>query len=191
MHSLIRIRRWMFVALVFFCSGLQAEQTITDSLLKPGVHVLMRHALAPGTGDPSHFRVEDCSTQRLLNDTGREQARQIGQTLRDQGVGFDHVFSSQWCRCLETAQLMAMGNVQPEPMLNSFFADRSTAESQTQALRQKLISLLPQEKALFVTHQVNITALTGIFPRSGEMILIAVSPQQTIEVIGRYLPNTQ
>lgn len=191
MQSSTQIRHWMFVALVFFCTGLQAEQTITDSLLKPGVHVLMRHALAPGTGDPSHFRVEDCATQRLLNDTGREQARQIGQTLRDQGVGFDYVFSSRWCRCLETAQLMAMGNVQPEPMLNSFFADRSTAESQTQALRQKLITLPPQEKALFVTHQVNITALTGIFPRSGEMILIAISPQQTIEVIGRYLPNTQ
>lgn len=191
MHSSIRMRHWMFVLLMCVCSGLQAEPSITESLLKPGVHVLMRHALAPGTGDPSYFRVEDCATQRLLNDTGRAQARKIGELLRDQGVGFDYVFSSQWCRCLETAQLMAMGNVQSEPMLNSFFADRSSAESQTQALRQKLISLPAQKKALFVTHQVNITALTGVFPRSGEMILIAVSPQQTIEVIGRYLPNTQ
>ena len=191
MQSSTQIRHWVLVVLVCVCSGLQAEPAITESLSKPGVHVLMRHALAPGTGDPSYFRIDDCSTQRLLNDTGREQARQIGQTLRDQGVGFDDVFSSQWCRCLETAQLLAMGNVQPDPMLNSFFADRSSAESQTQALRQKLISLPAQAKALFVTHQVNITALTGVFPRSGEMILIAVSPQQTIEVIGRYLPNTQ
>lgn len=191
MQSSIRFHHWVFTMLLCVCSGLQAEQTITESLLKPGVHVLMRHALAPGTGDPSHFRVEDCSTQRLLNEAGREQARRIGQVLRDKGVRFDYVFSSQWCRCLETAQLMAMGNVQPEPMLNSFFRDRSTAESQTQALHQELIQLLPQDKALFVTHQVNITALTGIFPRSGEMILVAVSDKKRpLEVIGRFLPNT-
>ncbi|KZN12522.1 histidine phosphatase family protein [Marinomonas sp. TW1] len=191
MQSSIQFRYLVLVMLACFCSVLQAEQSIGKMLLKPGVHVLMRHALAPGTGDPSHFRVEDCSTQRLLNEAGREQARRIGQVLRDKGVRFDYVFSSQWCRCLETAQLMAMGNVQPESMLNSFFADRSTAESQTQALRQKLITLPPQEKALFVTHQVNITALTGIFPRSGEMILVAVSDEnQPLEVIGRFLPGT-
>lgn len=191
MQSSIRFRHLVLVILTCFCSVLQAEQSIGKMLLKPGVHVLMRHALAPGTGDPIHFRVGTCSSQRLLNEAGREQARRIGQVLRDKGVRFDYVFSSQWCRCLETAQLMAMGNVQPESMLNSFFADRSTAESQTQALRQKLISLPPQEKALFVTHQVNITALTGIFPRSGEMILVAVSDEKRpLEVIGRFLPGT-
>ncbi|AEF56465.1 histidine phosphatase family protein [Marinomonas posidonica] len=184
------IRHFVIALAVCLCSVVQAEQSIRDKLVQPGVHVLMRHALAPGMGDPSNFQLEDCTTQRILNHTGRQQATQIGQLLRDQGVSFNQVFSSQWCRCLKTAQLMAMGKVQPAPMLNSFFRDPSTAKSQTQDLRELLNSLPQHEKALLVTHQVNITALTGIFPRSGEMILVAVSGNsRSLKVIGRFLPN--
>ena len=74
--------------------------------------LLLRHALAPGNGDPVNFQVKDCSTQRNLAQEGRAQARQIGQRLRALGISEARVWSSQWCRCLETAKLLNLGRLQ-------------------------------------------------------------------------------
>ncbi|WP_299620857.1 histidine phosphatase family protein [Pelagibius sp.] len=167
-------------------SGTAAQDVVAlQRLAEPRTHALMRHALAPGTGDPANFALGDCTTQRNLNDAGRAQARAAGAAVRAAGVTVDHLLTSQWCRCEETARLLDLGPVIEEPALNSFFRDRSTAEDQTEAVRQLLASLPAEETAVLVTHQVNITALTGIFPRSGEFILVTVDDSGTLEVIDR------
>ncbi|MBS0124559.1 histidine phosphatase family protein [Aestuariicoccus sp. KMU-90] len=144
----------------------------------------MRHAVAPGTGDPAGFDVTDCATQRNLDDRGRAQARAIGQAFRDRGIPFDTVLSSQWCRCAETAELLGLGAVQPVPAFNSFFADFSDREDRTaQAL--DLIDGL-SGRAMIVTHQVNISALTGRSTRSGE-VLVVRRAGDTLEVLGSIL----
>lgn len=100
-----------------------ASSSDTWSLLQQGDRgyvVMMRHALAPGTGDPPNFRLEDCSTQRNLSAQGRAQARRIGEAFRRRGIKVARVLSSQWCRCLETARLMNLGAVEPFAPLNSF-----------------------------------------------------------------------
>ena len=103
-----------------------AEQgDLAAQIAKPGHIVMMRHALAPGTGDPSNFALGDCATQRNLSEAGRRQARRTGQFLREAGVRAARVLSSQWCRCLETARLLDLGPVEPLPALNSFFEARS------------------------------------------------------------------
>lgn len=142
----------------------------------------MRHALAPGTGDPANFDIEDCSTQRNLDDRGRAQARAIGRMLRDEGILFDQVLTSQWCRCRETAELLDVGPVADAPALNSFFRDRAREADQT-AAAQGLLRDAPGP-AMFVTHQVNITALTGVFPASGEIIVVRAT-DDGIEVLGQ------
>ena len=86
------------------------------ALDRPGAFAIMRHALAPGTGDPAGFTLEDCSTQRNLDDRGRAQALAIGAAFRARGVQFDAVLSSQWCRCQETASLLELGEVTPAPV---------------------------------------------------------------------------
>ena len=141
-----------------------------DVLDQPGAIAIMRHALAPGTGDPSDFDVTDCSTQRNLDDRGRAQARAIGKAFRDRDITFDAVLTSQWCRCRETAALLGLGTPRAEPALNSFFSDFSTRESQTEATRA-LIAETPG-RLMIVTHQVNISALTGRSTRSGEVLVI-------------------
>jgi phosphohistidine phosphatase SixA len=149
--------------------------------------VLLRHALAPGTGDPANFQLEDCTTQRNLSAEGRSQAAQIGQAFRDRGIAVDQVLSSQWCRCLETAALMDLGMVEPYPALNSFFRDRSTAESQTTAVKQFLLAQAGSPGVtVMVTHQVNITGLTEIVPRSGEAVVLEVNDALT--QLGQLLP---
>lgn len=150
--------------------------------------VLLRHALAPGTGDPANFQLEDCTTQRNLSAQGRSQAAQIGQAFRDRGIAVDQVLSSQWCRCLETAALMDLGAVEPYPALNSFFRDRSTAESQTTAVKQFLLGQAGSPGVtVMVTHQVNITGLTEIVPRSGEAVVIEVN-DASLTQLGQLLP---
>ncbi|MEM6434725.1 MAG: histidine phosphatase family protein [Cyanobacteria bacterium P01_D01_bin.115] len=98
--------------------------------------VVLRHALAPGSGDLANFQLDDCATQRNLSTEGRAQAQQIGQGFRDRGVAVRQVWSSQWCRCLDTAELMAVGPVAPLPALNSFFRDRRQATPQNEALKE-------------------------------------------------------
>lgn len=157
----------------FPAPGLADMETALWAALKNGDHVaLMRHARAPGTDDPPGFRLDDCSTQRNLSEAGREQARSIGARFREHGIENVVIYSSQWCRCLETAQLLDLGKVNPFPGLNSFFRDGSREAMQTAEVRA-LIKKRPKGASLvLVTHQVNITALSGVIPQSGEIVVL-------------------
>ncbi|WP_166838529.1 histidine phosphatase family protein [Rheinheimera pleomorphica] len=147
--------------------------------------LVMRHTLAPGTGDPAGFVLEDCSTQRNLSNDGKLQAKRWGQLLRDKYRADITVYSSQWCRCLDTARLMGLTPPTPLPVLNSFFAGRGDGDSQTQALLQQFATAQTAQPTVLVTHQVNFTALTGIFPRSGEATILALPLTQPATVLAR------
>ena len=137
-------------------------------------HAIMRHALAPGYSDPANFDVDDCATQRNLNEDGRWQARETGSAFRDAGVSFDAVWTSQWCRCIDTATLLDVGDPFEVPALNSFFEDRSSREAQTEALRAQLQALPADQSVMMVTHQVNISALLGRSTTSGEVVIFSM-----------------
>lgn len=175
----------LLIALPASAAATLDEAALWQALQTPGHAVLMRHAEAPGLGDPPDFRIDDCGTQRNLSPEGRAQATAIGERLRAHGIGRARVHSSLWCRCLDSARLLGFGAVEPEPALNSFFADASTATRQTEALRA-LLRNATQDGPLpiFVTHQVNITALTGVFPEAGELIVLRMDGEQPV-VLGR------
>ncbi len=146
---------------------------------------IMRHALAPGTGDPGNFAADDCATQRNLSDQGRRQAAEIGDRFRQQGIERAEVLSSAWCRCQETAELLRLGPVETLSPLNSFFANPERRAPQTAALEDWLADRRFGEPLVLVTHQVNITALTGVYPRSGEIVVARREADGTIAVLGR------
>jgi broad specificity phosphatase PhoE len=152
-----------------------------------GVVVLMRHAIAPGTGDPPQFRLDDCATQRNLSPAGRTQAQRIGDSVRQRGIAVAAVYSSQWCRCLETARLLDVAEVQAQPLLNSTFAQPEAHAAQMAGLRRWLAELRPTLPVILVTHQVVITGLTGVFPGSGEMVVLRVDGDG-LQVVGRIAP---
>lgn len=155
---------------------------------QPGTVLLMRHATAPGTGDPAEFRLGDCSTQRNLSAAGRDQARAIGARLREAGVVPDVVATSQWCRARDTAELLALGPPEDWPEINSFFAGRGDRTAQTDATLARIAALPDDAVVLLVTHQVNITALTGIVPQSGE-IIVTRRDGGALSVVGRLPPD--
>ncbi len=151
--------------------------------------LLMRHALAPGTGDPGNFRLGDCSTQRNLSAEGREQARRTGEAFRQRGVAVQRVLSSEWCRCMETAELMGLGAVEQFAPINSFFRDRSTEASQTEAVRQYMFDNSAKPGVtLLVTHFVNIGALAGSGPASAEIVVMRVGEGERLEVVEAISP---
>lgn len=152
--------------------------------------VLLRHAIAPGTGDPANFQVDDCATQRNLSEAGRQQAIEIGEAFRQRNIPVAEVLSSQWCRCLETAELMDVGSVEPFLALNSFFRDRSTANSQTAQIKEYIAANSASSGVIImVTHQVNITALSDIFPQSGSAVVMQQNNGQ-LEVLGQILESS-
>lgn len=153
-----------------------------------GQVVVIRHALTePGVGDPPGFRLDDCQTQRNLSAVGREDAKHIGAAFQRHGVPIGQVLSSRWCRCLETARL-AFGKAEPWPPLDSFFNDRSREADQTNAVRQRASERPAAGNLILVTHQVNISALTGIFPAAGEMVILTPQGDSLFRVAGRLKP---
>ena len=130
-------------------------------LSEPGIVAILRHAVAPGTGDPANFALNDCTTQRNLDARGREQARKIGAAIRAAAATVDRVVTSQWCRCRDTARFLDLGPVEDLPALNSFFRNRDRASPQTAKLRQFLLRLPPPETVVLATHQVGSVAKSG------------------------------
>ncbi len=161
-----------------------SADAVWQALAAPGAIGLLRHALAPGTGDPANFVLGDCSTQRNLNATGRAQARAIGAAIRERDIAMDRVLSSQWCRCLDTAELLDLGPVEPLPALNSFFGNRSRGPAQTRQTLAFLHDLPREQRVMLVTHQVNITALTGQGVASGELFVAHRRDDGSLEVQG-------
>jgi phosphohistidine phosphatase SixA len=160
------------------------KAAIWRALASEGHVALLRHAIAPGVGDPREFMIGDCGSQRNLSEDGRKQARRIGARLRENGIASARVFSSQWCRGLETARLLGLGPVSELAILNSFFQRPERRERQTRGLKEWLAGQYLDGSLVLVTHQVNITALTGVFPASGELVVIRRSENGGISVVG-------
>jgi len=168
----------------------RASDEVAAKLAEPGHIAIMRHALAPGTGDPANFTLGDCATQRNLSDAGRRQARRTGDFLRGVGVDSARVFTSQWCRCRDTAELLDLGPVEALPALNSFFRNRERGPEQTRALREKIAGMDLSQPVVMVTHQVNITRLTDVFPSSGEIVVLRRGADGDLTVLGTVDPRS-
>jgi len=170
-----------------FCIAQQAIATLANDL-QDGQHVLlMRHADAPGYGDPAGYVIGQCPTQRNLGENGIKQAKTIGVWLTKQGIQKADVHSSPWCRCIDTANLLNKGPTKIEPSLGSFFDNMSLEKRQTKELEVFIKSeLSKQSKAplILVTHHVNIQAYTGKAVGVGDMVLVRVNKN------GEYLSHT-
>lgn len=193
MSRALRWFRRLLVALLLL-SSLVAPVSADDvlALMREGGKVLLlRHAsTVPGLGDPPGFRLDDCATQRNLSEAGREESYRLGARLREAGVPVAEVRSSAWCRCVDTAELAFGGQgvaIEVWPALNSFFRGQGDADAQTAAAREALANLPRTSNWVWVTHQVNITALTGVVPAMGEVVVAAPGPEG-LQVLARWRP---
>lgn len=177
--------RRVLAALVLVLAAAWAPPALAEPFI-----AVMRHALAPGSGDPPEFKVEDCSTQRNLNDVGRRQSEATGKAIRDRGIAKARVISSQWCRCRETARLLGLGPVEEMPALNSLHGRPENRAAQMAALTAFLKDLAAKPDAgphVLVTHHTVILDLTGRGPASGEVFLLKLDPSGTPAIVGSIL----
>lgn len=170
------IKRTIFICFFYLLatdvSGNSPELTLEEYAKQPfGNVVFLRHAFAPGmdaNGQPAKFKIDDCSTQRNLDSTGIKQATIIGKKFSQNGIKFEIIYSSQWCRCLETAQLLKLGEVYPEVSLNAGFKGLFNQVETLAKLRKILESLKYDQKlVLMITHRGVISAITGVNVKSG------------------------
>jgi phosphohistidine phosphatase SixA len=134
-------------------------------------HLLfMRHEqTVAGVGDPPGFKLDDCATQRNLSQAGRARAEQAGERMRQAGIVLGVVRSSRWCRAQDTARL-AFGRVEVWASISSFFAGQGDEAAQSRAVREFASNWTDTRHAMLVTHQVNISALLGVYPQQGEVV---------------------
>ena len=164
------------------------ELTLEEYAREPyGNVIFLRHALAPGfdaKGEPDKFNIEDCTTQRNLNSVGINQAIELGKIFSESGLIFKKIYSSQWCRCMETAKLLKLGKVFPEVSLNSGFRGIYKKEISLAKL-SKLLDELKNKEGLFlmVTHYGTISAVTGIVVDSGAAVAYNVKTKSSLEVL--------
>jgi phosphohistidine phosphatase SixA len=177
------------VASLLWSGTASASEAAWNALEAGGTVALLRHARAPGVGDPDGFRLGDCATQRNLSAEGRDQSRRIGSAFRERGIAVGRILSSRWCRARDTARLAFGDGTEPFPPLDSFFADREQRDRQTRAVRETVQDWSGENGVLvLVTHQVNITALTGVFPAEGEIVVLRPRPGDGFDIVGRVTP---
>lgn len=185
--------RWLCLFLflmstLLVSTALSADERAWQALREGRAVLMLRHALAPGTGDPAHFDVNDCTTQRNLNDEGRAQARSWKELLAEHGIDQARVYTSQWCRSRDTATEMGVGEVTEWPPLNSFFAGRGDGDEQTRQTIARVNALEPGLPVVLVSHQVNVTRLSGVYPASNEGVIIALPLSGDVRVLARVAP---
>ena len=149
-----------------------SNKDLLKQLTEGGKLIFIRHAYAPGSGDPNNFNLNDCSTQRNLSDRGRKQAEHIGIIFRENKIEIDEVYSSEWCRCKETAEI-AFTNFTTKNFLNSFYSS-NYAKNKTKQIKDlmKFVKKNDFEKnIIFVTHYVLISEVLDYAPSSGEIIV--------------------
>ena len=170
---------------LFPISSNAAQMTLKQYATNPFGNILfIRHALAPGFGDPSNFDIKKCKTQRNLNSEGRKQANAIGKLIRESGIKFDKIYSSEWCRCAETARLLKLGAITPYFGLNSFFQNLVPKEKALRSLNKLLKKLKKNnETAIMVTHYVTINAITGLTIESGGAVAFDIETGQSKRII--------
>ena len=149
-----------------------ANPDVVTALKEGKKLVFIRHALAPGGGDPENFDLNDCSTQRNLDSTGVSQAKRIGQFFRDNNIKIDQVFSSEWCRTRDTAK-NAFKNYKTFHALNSFFPSKfaKNKNKQMKDLKTFVKNWDSKKNIVFVTHYVVILESLNITVSPGEIIV--------------------
>ena len=170
----MKLLRFFIIIFITLTTPIKADlyKNLINQLEDGGKLIFIRHAYAPGNGDPAGFNLNDCSTQRNLSDDGRKQAQRIGEFFTKNKIEIDKVLSSEWCRCKETAKI-AFKNYSTNSFLNSFYSSKfsKNKDKQVKAFNYYIKNLESKKNLIFVTHYVFISEVLNYGPSSGEIVV--------------------
>ncbi len=175
------------VVLAIFCpvSAAHTDEAGLHALQAGGVALIRHAATPPGVGDPRGFRLEDCATQRNLIEEGRAESRKLGELLRAQGINVERVLSSEWCRSIETAELLGLGKVEKEPALNDLYGRPQHREPQLTALKKLIAAWKGPGALVLVSHSSIIGALLSENPGTAAGPVLAPN----LKIVGQISPE--
>tara|TARA_Y100000766_G_scaffold187804_1_gene161357 strand:+ start:395 stop:952 length:558 start_codon:yes stop_codon:yes gene_type:complete len=170
----MKFLRFFLIIFISLTTTVKADlnKKLINQLEEGGKLIFIRHAYAPGSGDPDNFNLNDCSTQRNLSKEGQRQAKYIGEFFRNNKVKIDKVLSSEWCRCKETAKI-AFKNFSTNSFLNSFYSSKfaKNKDKQVKALKEYIKKFKGDKNLVLVTHYVLISEILNYGPSSGEIVV--------------------
>ena len=170
MHKKLLIILSIFTLIL---TNVKSDEIVIKQLKKGGNIVFIRHAIAPGGGDPENFRLDDCSTQRNLDSQGIEQSKKMGLFFQQNKIPIDKVLSSEWCRCKDTAKF-AFKDYETFNALNSFFSSKfeKNKEKQMKDLNKFLNNWESNKNLILITHYVVILESLNKTVSSGEIVVV-------------------
>ena len=170
----MKFLKFFIIIFIFLTTPIKADldKKLLNQLEDGGKLIFIRHAYAPGNGDPNNFNLNDCSTQRNLNKEGRQQAKYIGEFFKKNNIEIDKVLSSEWCRCKETAKI-AFKNFSTNNFLNSFYNSKyaKNKDKQIKALNDYIKKFQSDKNLILITHYVLISEVLNYAPSSGEIVV--------------------
>ena len=170
----MKFLRLFIIIFISLTSSIKADsnKNLINQLEKGEKLIFIRHAYAPGNGDPNNFNLYDCSTQRNLSNKGRKQAKNLGEFFIKNKIQIDKVISSEWCRCKETA-LIEFKNFSTNSFLNSFYSSRylKNKDKQINELNKYIKNFKSEKNLILVTHYVVISEVLNYSPSSGEIVV--------------------
>jgi len=169
---MIKVFLFLVIGLLNFTNYALSSEFIIESLKKGGNIIFIRHAIAPGNGDPENINLRDCTTQRNLNEEGIKQSIIIGNFFKDNNIEIDKILTSEWCRCKDTAKF-AFGNFKTFSALNSFYDEKfaKNEDKQIQELDTFIKDWDNNKNLVLVTHYVVISAMLNKGVASGEIVV--------------------
>ena len=170
----MKFLRFFLIIFILLISSVKADfnKKLFNQLEEGGKLIFIRHAYAPGSGDPNNFNLSDCSTQRNLSKKGRDQAKLIGKFFKENHIKINRVLSSEWCRCKETAKI-AFKNFSTKSFLNSFYNPlyAKNKNKQVEELNNYIETFKTNGNLILVTHYVLISEILNYNPSSGEIVV--------------------
>jgi len=170
----MKFLKYLIIISIYLTTSIKADlnKNLINQLEDGGKLIFIRHAYAPGSGDPNNFNLNDCSTQRNLSDKGRKQAQHIGEFFKKHNIKIDNVLSSEWCRCKETAHI-AFDNFSTKSFLNSFYSSNyaKNKDKQVKELNYYIKKFKSKKNLVLVTHYVVISEILDYNPSSGEIVI--------------------
>ena len=166
------MRNFIIFIFIIFSTPINSEKKVADLLKGGNKLIFIRHAYAPGNGDPTNFKLKDCSTQRNLNNKGIIQSKEIGKFFLKNKIKVDKVLSSEWCRCKDTA-MFAFNGFTTFDALNSFFDPRfeNNKDKQISDLKDYIKNWKSEKNLVLITHYVVILEILKTGANSGEIII--------------------
>ena len=170
----MKFLKYFIIIFISLTTSIKADlnKYLINQLEDGGKLIFIRHAYAPGSGDPGNFNLNDCSTQRNLSEEGRKQAEYIGEFFRNKNIKIDQVLSSEWCRCKETAEI-AFTNFSTNSFLNSFYSYKfaKNKSKQINDLNDYIDKFKSDKNLVLITHYVIISEVLNYGPSSGEIVV--------------------